>query len=308
MIPPAEQTLTILATFVGLVKKAREVARHQQFGFLAVNETHLLFPYRQAALWQTHAKGAGRVAAISGLSRPEPEAPYTQWLSQLLAHLAQPGATALRPVTRKTVPEELARQWSEWLPENGLWLPLALPESPPFGGLFLARDTPWTDEQKELLEELAGIYAAVWMGLLTRPGSLARWWKNQSSRHFLPWLFLAGLALLFLPVRQSVLAPAEVIAAGPAFVRSPLDGVIDRFFVDPNQTVTSGQPLLRLDDARLQNQLEIARKEQDVAQAEYQQASQQAVREAKSKTRATILQKQWYQKAANVAYFQSRLE
>ena len=37
---------------------------------------------------------------------------------------------------------------------------------------------------------------------------------------------LAGLA--WLPIRQSVLAPAEVIPKQPVLIRAPIDGVVDR--------------------------------------------------------------------------------
>src|SRR5258708_16623685 len=36
------------------------------FRSIAVNETHALAPYRQAALWRRDAKGAGVVVAVSG--------------------------------------------------------------------------------------------------------------------------------------------------------------------------------------------------------------------------------------------------
>jgi multidrug efflux pump subunit AcrA (membrane-fusion protein) len=53
-------------------------------------------------------------------------------------------------------------------------------------------------------------------------------------------LVLAGA----LPVHLTVLAPGELVAAQPVVLRAPLDGVIDKVHVQPNQMVRKGQPCL----------------------------------------------------------------
>jgi multidrug resistance efflux pump len=116
---------------------------------------------------------------------------------------------------------------------------------------------------------------------------------------------LFGLA--WMPMRQSVLAPAEVIPKQPVLVRAPIDGVIDRFEVLPNQLVTEGQVLLTLDPARLQNRLDVARKAYEVGEAEYRQAAQQAVFDPRSKAQLAILQGRMEQSAAEVAYLEGLL-
>ena len=50
-----------LGTLVQLLKRARRAATAEELGFVMVNETHALLPYRQAALWQRNAPGAGKV-------------------------------------------------------------------------------------------------------------------------------------------------------------------------------------------------------------------------------------------------------
>ena len=57
-------TLGLLAQ---LARRARHAATVEELAFLAVNETHGLMPYRQAALWQREAAGAGRIVALSGV-------------------------------------------------------------------------------------------------------------------------------------------------------------------------------------------------------------------------------------------------
>lgn len=55
-------------------------------------------------------------------------------------------------------------------------------------------------------------------------------WANKNIRY----LLLAFLVVFF-PVRLTVLAPAELIPFNPAVIRVPIDGVVDEFFVIPNQ-------------------------------------------------------------------------
>jgi multidrug efflux pump subunit AcrA (membrane-fusion protein) len=84
-------------------------------------------------------------------------------------------------------------------------------------------------------------------------------------------------------VQLSVLAPAEVTAKDPFVVRAPLDGVIDRLYVQPNQPVSPGTQLLTLDATTLQSRYAVARKDLDAAQEEYRQVAQLAVTEDKDR-------------------------
>lgn len=310
--PAPAAALNRFGTLLGLIRKAREADTAEGVGFLAVNETHLLSPYRQGALWCALPAPAGRVAAVSGQPQHDRDAPYIVWLSRLLAHCAARSPAAPLPVTQGDLPEELAISWDEWLPEKGLWLPLttAQPGWPGglAGGLFLARETDWPPDERALLETLCGVYALAWAGLLPRPGFWSRQRARAGGRYLQP--ALAGLILLILalPVRQSVLAPAEVIAASPAVIRAPMEGVVDRFHVEPNQEVTAGQLLLSLDRENLGNRLEVSRKEWETALVEYRQATQRAVRDSEGKTRLALLKKRLEQKAADVTFVQENLE
>src|SRR5260221_13828192 len=68
-----------LGTLVQLGKRARGAATTEELGFIAVNETHALAPYRQAALWRRDAKGAGGGGAVSGAPANERDPPLAPW-------------------------------------------------------------------------------------------------------------------------------------------------------------------------------------------------------------------------------------
>ncbi|EWY39937.1 multidrug transporter [Skermanella stibiiresistens SB22] len=295
---------------VQLEKRIRHAATVEEFGFLVVNETHALVRYRQAILWRRTPGGGGKVAAISGLALPDANAPFMVWLADLLRHLE--GREGIEAIDASGVPPGEGGEWGEWLPPHALRIPLH-----DFGGeagskigdrnlgcLFLVRDEPWTDHDRHLMAYLADSYAHSWAALLARrrPDRLS-WLHRRKGKLGLLALAVA-VGLCWLPVRQSVLAPAEVIPREPVVVRASIDGVVDRFEVRPNQIVAEGQVLLALDAARLQNRLDVARKAHEVSEAEYRQAAQQAVFDPRSKTSLAILQGRMEQNAAEVVYLE----
>ena len=132
-----------LGALLHLGRRARQAGATAELGFIVVNETLALAPYRQAALWVAD-RG---VVALSGVVAPEANAPFVHWLERVLQKLLadKPEATAVAPSDLAT---DEAAEWDEWLPAHALWLPL--PQDTP-GGVLLARDTPWQPGEIGLL-------------------------------------------------------------------------------------------------------------------------------------------------------------
>ena len=166
----------------------------------------------------------------------------------------------------------------------------------------------WGDADVHLMSELAEGYAYAWLRFRgERRRSLA---AALSGRSRIVKLVLAAalVAILFLPVTLSALAPAEVVALQPTIVRAPLEGVVDHFEVQPNEPVEAGQLLLTLDPRAIENKREVASKALAVAEAEYRQAAQQAVFEDKSRALLAVLKGRMEQRRADVTYNQSLLD
>lgn len=199
---------------------------------------------------------------------------------------------------RRRLAASLAKDWGQWLPAHGLWVRFGTAAGDGLGGLLLCRDTPWVEGEGLLLQELAGAYEHAWHALAPPPP----WWRKLVLDRDRRWLMLAIVLVFCFPVRQSVLAPAEVVAADPTVVRSPMEGVVDRFHLEPNDVVAKDQLLITLDDTDLSNRLEVSRKALAVAEAEYRRAAQQAVFDNKSRAELTILKSRMDQQAAEVAY------
>lgn len=305
--PHAESQLFALSTLVQLTKRSRHAATLLELGFVIVNETHALVPYRQAFLWSGDGTGRGSLEAVSGAAVVEPQAPLTLWLDQAFAALdRKDNSGSPRAVSAADLPEPLQDEWAEWLPAHGLWVPL-FTETQRSTALLLVRDQPFGEGESHLLLELADGYASAWAAFLKRRRffQISLW-----SRHRMVKLALVAAVFLalWLPIRLSALAPANVVPLNPTIVRAPLDGVVDRFEVQPNELVKEGQPLLALDPRAIENRLDVARKALAVAEAEYRQAAQLAVFDDKGRSQLAVLKGRVDQRRAEATYTQSLLE
>jgi multidrug resistance efflux pump len=300
-----------MATLLQLEQRARR-ADAAELPFLVVNETASLLLYRQALLWRAGrgpggAKG-GKVAAASGVAVHDPDGPYLAWVAKVMARVAGgPDARRIHAFGADALGDaDLARDWAEWLPRQALWVPLPAPGGEPVGALLLVRDEPWTEAEEHLLSYLGEAYAHAWV-LAHRRGGLP-WARRRLPGRTALLALAALLALGFVPVRQSVLAPAEVVPTDPTLVRAAVEGVVDRFHVAPYETVRAGQPLFAIDDTQLRSRLKVAAKARDIAQAEYLQAAQLAVVDPRAKGRLAALQARVEQQQAEMAQVQAFLD
>jgi hypothetical protein len=292
-----------LTLLLQLERRAR-LAPADELPFVIVNETSELLPYRQALLWK---KKPARLQAASGVSKPEKNSPYALWLTPVLRHICRDErADAVMEFTVEDVPSELAKNWYEWLPEHGIWIPLATPRGSQYG-LVLFRETAWTEAETQLVGYLAETYGHALA--LAESGPPARsWWDRLSSKKFQFLIAAVLLTAACYPVRQSVLAEAEVIPVKPNLVRAPLEGVIESFYVQPNEAVKVGQKLFSLDMTQLRSRLEVAEETRDIAKTEYLQTTQQAMLDPTVKSKLAGLKSKWDQQVAEVAYVRSLLK
>jgi hypothetical protein len=305
--PPDSPLITLLA----LARRARQVQDPAELGFMAVNDSHALAPYRQAVLWFASAG----VVALSGVVQPEANVPYVQWLQRACAAL-QGQAGGPRAVTAADLPPEEAAGWADWLPPHGFCVPLAGTD----GLVLLARDAAWTEQESVVLAEWFDTWRHAWQALDAKPQAgwkalLARlrgafaarpgrpWWQQPATK----WAAIA-IAVLLVPVRLTVLAPGELVPLDPAVIRAPFDGVVAGFLVNPNDKVQAGQPLFTFDDATIASRLEVARQALATAEAEYRQANQQALGDAKYKAQLVVLAGKAEEKRAEANYLQGQLE
>lgn len=272
-VPPSPASS--LQAFLGLTAGARAAASLAELQFLICNDTRSLLPFRQAMLFRQDVRGAWRLVCHSGLSLVDEASPYKLWLEALIAWQAGRAAGAIEA---QQLPETLRDDWQEWLPAGVLALPLAGPQDGVVAWWLLARDDPWlwpapVGEASAWLEELSRVYGhAVWAWSHGR----RRWWPNRLTRR--QWL--GRLATLFLvgaiPVRLSVVAPAEISPSHPQVIAAPMDGVVKRIPVSPGAAVKVGDVLVEFDDTLLANRRQVLEEAARTSGADLLQAEQQA--------------------------------
>ncbi|MEO5330480.1 MAG: hypothetical protein H7839_00535 [Magnetococcus sp. YQC-5] len=271
-----------LVVLLQLTQRARQTLTVEELRFVMVNETHQLFPYRQAVLWN----GTGQIVALSGIPVLDPQVPFVLWLHRLFAQLGQAPTESPILLDGDSAPDGLREGWEEWLPTYALLLPLMEGEKK-MGWLLLARDTPFDETELELLHHLAGAYAHAWQ---CHQGRVKRHWWQISLPGRKKWMLLIACCLLLAwPVPLTVLAPAEIVPTKPEVIRAPMDGVVFRFHIQPNDPITVGQPLFDLDDTALKSRLEVAEKSLAIAMSEYLVTSQLALQDPRSKAQLAIL-------------------
>ena len=239
----------VFAQFLDLERQTRAARTIEQLAYSLVNDSQPLFGYRHTALLI-----AGKVRAVTAVSSVDSNAPFVAFVEQAVAQLHK---LALSQTARVVLAEQLSgavqADWQSLSAGHVFWLPLMDPQGRVFGGLWLARDTPWSPAEQVLLAHFGDTCSHAWHALQPRQP-----WRLRLTRKRWIAVLVALLLMLLIPVRQSVLAPAEVVPQAGQVVAAPLDGVIAEFLVKPNQSVKTGDLLLRFESTTLTAQADVA--------------------------------------------------
>ncbi|KHT16129.1 efflux RND transporter periplasmic adaptor subunit [Pectobacterium carotovorum] len=292
---PTSVSTATFARFLDLEQQARAANSIEELAYCIVNDSQPLFSFRHAALVIN-----GKVRAVTGVTQPAPHAPFVAFVERACTQLSSVDEKALaqcRVIQASQLDEQSRKDWLALSAPEALWSPLNDRQGNPFGGIWYAREQPWQSTDQVLAEQLSGAFSHAWLALEPQT---TRWRRRARWKIVVPALLL--LACLFIPVRQSVLAPAEVIPHQGRVVAAPLDGVIQSFTVLPNQSVRQGEVLVRFDSTTLKAQADVAERALNVAEAEHRASSQRAFQDADSKARLDFLAAQVAQKRAERDY------
>ncbi|MDE3738775.1 MULTISPECIES: efflux RND transporter periplasmic adaptor subunit [Pseudomonas] len=274
--------------------------------FSIANDAYALLHYHQALVLAQRGEDL-ELLCVSGLARPSEDSPYLVWLRRASRWLAsqlpdaQPrwlGRDSLAP------PDDIAEGWAEWWP-SGIWcIPLHDRDGQRLGLVLFLLEAPPAETLVPLMDGVWQTWAHCWASFGRRRRLLG--WR-PSKRQALVAMAVAAL-LLLVPVRQTALAPAEIVSRQAQIVSSPIDGVIERMQVRPNQPVEEGTLLFSLDETTLRSRAEVLGKEVAVADAELMAASQRAFDNPQSKSELTLLNGRAQQRRAELAAVQAQLQ
>ncbi len=306
----AEQQLKALANLLLLQQRLREASTEAELGFLLTNDTRSLVDYRSAVLWMASSArpGGGWISSVSGAVDHDDRSPYVQWMRALCKELNGHREPEPRVLTKADVSESLAGEWAKHGDTLLHWCPIYSGSGYYIGALAFWRDKPVLEAQQRVLRfwlSAAGYSISALRGkAFARPRFV---WTKKRKR-IAAAVGLASALLMFLPVRLSVLAQAEIVARDPLIVRSPLDGIVSTISVRPNALVAAGDLLLNLDDTELLTQLKVAEQTLSISRAQYQQAGQAASFDRDAKASIRVLALEIEKREAEVTYVKSLLK
>ncbi len=250
--------------------EARDAQSERDLILLMSNETRKLTRARQVFVVQPGLRARLEVRGISSVPSVDRSTPLVALIEEAVrAEAAKPAVSAGGTIA---FGDAGIGTGSESYPFRSLYfLPLRHGNTPSQGGLVLAREEPWGEQDLVIAKRLASAYAHA-LGALRGPAKKRLWTPSRLQSLFVASALLA--VLLFIKVPLRALAPVEVIASDPFVVAAPIDGVIEAIPVEPNQKVNAGQILVKLADTTLKNKFEVADREVQVAEARLKQSNQ----------------------------------
>ena len=272
--PVDNAALAALQLLLRIENDAREAKNQRELSILIANETRKLSRARQIFVVDRARGGGFKIVAVSSVTSIERNAPLNQTVERFLAR-----AEKAKKLDEMTVLQTDSFNDDGLLPFQNyplrelLWVPMRSRSGSIFGGMLQAREIAWTERDQVVSTRLAQTYAHAWCAHSGRrePGR-----NFLFSRKMAIVASLAAVAAMFIPVPMSALAPAEIVARNPEVTSAPIDGVIQSVLVEPNTTVSEGQPLLAFADTELRNKFDIAEREVQVARARLKRATQLA--------------------------------
>lgn len=300
---PANQQTSPVAELLRLEQGIREQESLQEVTYFMVNETQTLAPCEQVVFIAGDANRS-QVKGASNLVEIDHTVPLISWLESLANHIrASDKHLQVHEIQVQDVPVDLRKEWSELTQRHLLWVPLLDPRRGLQGYLVLASPQSWQEHHMALLTHLGQSYGVILAGFQK---------QRRNYRSFrLRWVWLLVMAMLvasaYIPVRLSVLSPAEIIAQEPHPITAPLQGVVKKVLVKANQAVSVGTSVVAMETRELTQQVELANKAVMVAQAELHQASQASFSSRESKAKVDQLKAQLALREAELSFSQMRL-
>lgn len=180
------------------------------------------------------------------------------------------------------------------------------------GVVVYVTDQPWPEVTQPMLDALHQVHALCLQNLRAQKGPFDFLkqlvdGRNLNTRKYLVRGLLAVVVVLCLPLRQFVIAPAEIISLDAIAITTPLDGIVAQMVAKPNQIVKKGEVLFRLDDTAIRNRLETTRQSLAVARAEYLAGAHRAFVSTDKTAEAGVLKGRINERLAEVSSLEDQM-
>ena len=308
---PSASPASAWAVLNQLVAHARSAESEHALLFGIANDTVALLPYRTALVFTLHQQEP-HLACASGLTSVDRSSAFGSWAEQVVSALLPALAQDQRLFSAHDVPESLRAAWHEYWPEAVHVHPMAGSGGELLGVVVYVTDQAWPEVTQPLLGALHQVHALCLQNLRAQKGPFDFFkqlvdGRNLKTRKYMLRALGALLLVLCLPVRQFVIAPAEIISLDAIAVTTPVEGIVAEMVARPNQPVKKGDVLVKLDDTAIRNRLESARQALEVSRAEYLAGAHRAFVSTDKSAEAGVLKGRINEKLAEVAYLEDQM-
>jgi multidrug resistance efflux pump len=293
-----------------LTTKARGADSEQALLFVVANETYALLPYRSALVFTLH-HNEPVLGCASGLTSVDRGSAFGAWSEQVVKAII-PVLRERQRLNAQDVPESLRTQWHEYWPETVQVHPIPGSGAELLGVVVYVTEQPWPEATVPMLNALHQMHGACLENLRAQKSPFDFFkqlvdGRNLKTRKVLLRALAAVLLILLLPIRQFVIAPAEIISLDAIAVTSPVEGIVSELVAKPNQPVKKGDVLIRLDDTAIRNRLESARQALEVSRAEYLAGAHRAFVSSDKTAEAGVLKGRINERLAEVAFLEDQM-
>lgn len=262
-----------LLALLKLEADARATKTTIDLALLIANEARRLTRARQVFVL-CRQRDALRLVAVTALPTVDRMAPLTHTVEVVARHIESEGHAAQACDFRFDAYAGAGNDTASSYPlKEAAWVPFVDRDGEVFAGMILTREVAWLERDLVIAKRLGGTFAHAWSALeATSP--IAR--ALLPSRRVMAAIAVVLLALGFVPVSLTTLAPVEIVPRDPFVVAAPIDGVIEDVPIEPNSRVAEGTLLVKFEDTTLRNRLEVAEREVQVAAARLKTTTQLA--------------------------------
>lgn len=306
-ISAQDRALKRLSALVQFESDLRESADVAELGFILVNSLNKIVENEHAIFWLARS---GRIEVVSGGVSIDHEAIRARWYGELSRHLAKILGAGVAPadILPEDLPKKLRSAFAENVPDQLVWMPLVNSAGKVSGGLLLHQKKLLSEADARILARAAGAASFVLaFHQKGRKASFGSVFRPFASRWVQLGLLAVVIALMFVPIELSVLAPARSVPAKPAIVSAPLDGVIRTVLVAPNQPVKQGEIVAKMETNELQAAFEVASRRAAVLAADLRRATQKAFFEEDARAQIGLLMAQLREREAERDLAKERL-
>ncbi len=278
----SHQMAKILFAANRLNLKAHSCQTFEALIFLILNDTINVAHYDRALLWDL-SETKPRLLGISGQSALTKNKELLRKWKKVVDDLEDPQKPQIFIIERVDE-SDISDDPSKKPKSTVLWLPIFSKEKLSLGFWMELwgdhKDNPPPDDLLGLLVHLLmPSFGLAWEKLAQKHS----WKKIPLKKPF--YMSVAAVLILFfltIEVPLRIVAPCEVIALNPVIVRAPMEGIIEKVYVEPGQSVVEGEILFEYDKQVPLQQFQVALKEVEILQSKLNRAISESLEEDQS--------------------------